>query len=171
MSVAAAYRRVYAANATDTSFASRPDTLTEPTGDGVVTLYDGSFNPGHVPSWASVLFFGTGDANDVFLAKVYGVRKAGAAWVYVPLLSLTVTLGTKTGVAGGEVVAAELYADTLAVADPSYGVADASYRLISPADNTVARLLIDTEGFEKLRIDFDASTNDPTGMNALVAAV
>jgi len=171
VSIAANYRRAFAVNATASSFAARPDTLTEPTGDGVVAIYDGDYNPGHGASWVGILFFGTGAANNVFLAKVYGVRKVGDSWVHVPLLSLTVTLGTKTGVALGGVVAAELYADTLVVASPSYGVADASYRLVSPGDDTVARLLLDTEGFVKLRIDVDDSTGNPTGMNALVALV
>jgi hypothetical protein len=164
------YAKAYAVNATDSSFATRADTTTEPAeGSGVISLFTGLDRVG--PTWVSLLFFGTGDANDVFLAKVYGIRRVGASWTHVPLLSLTVTLGAKTGVAGGGVGAAELYADTLVVASPSYGVADGSYRLISPADDTVARLLLDTEGFEKLRIDVDDSTGNPTGMNALLAGV
>lgn len=172
MKTAAAYAangfaKAYATNATDSSFASVADTTTEPTGDGVISLASGD----RVGAWtASIIFFGTGDANDVLLAKVYGVRRIGAAsWTYIPLLSLTVTLGAKTGVAGGAVVATELYADTIVVASPSYGVADSSYRIVSPADDTVARVMLDTEGYEKLVIKFDDSTGNPTSMNALVA--
>jgi len=160
------FAKAYATNATDTSFAARPDTTTEPTGDGVITLVGGE----RVGAWVtSVVFFGTGDANDVFDAIVYGIRRVGASWTHVPLIAVTVTLGAKTGVAGGGVVATELYADTIVVGSPSYGVADSSYRIVSPTGDSVARLLLDTEGFEKLRVDFDATTGSPTGMNALVA--
>lgn len=171
MKTAAAYAangfaKAYATNATDSSFAARGDTTTEPTGDGVINLVGAE----RVGAWtAQIVFYGVGDANDVVNAKVYGVRRAGASWTFIPLMSLVATLGTKTGVSGGGVGAAELYADTLVVASPSYGVADSSYRLVSPADNTAARLMLDTEGFEKLVIDFDMDTGSPTSANALVA--
>ncbi len=170
-SIAAAFVRAYpTANATDTSFASRPDTLAEPTGDGIVSLAYG-LNAAVGPSWASLIFIGTGDANDAFDVKIYGVRQVGDSWTFVPLLCLTATLGAKTGVADGGVLDTELYADTLVVKDPSYGVADASYRLVSPAGDSVGRLLLDTEGFAALAVDFDTTTGNPTGANALVAPV
>lgn len=161
------------ANATDTSFASRPDALAEPSGDGVVDLRPTGLDP-VVPTWVELLPYGTGDANDVFVMRVYGVRQIGRpaeSWTYVPLLEVTCTLGTKTGVAGGGLAAAEMYCDTIVAASPSFGVADNSYRLSSPADNSAGRILLDTEGYQKLRIDFDTTTGNPTGANCLYAGV
>lgn len=161
------FRRVRTASATDTSFATRADTATEPTGAGVIDI--GS--AGLAATWLAIEFFGAGDANDVFDVRIYAARRSGDVWTFTPIFAGTATLGTKTGVAGGLVGAAELYADTLAAATPSYGVEDVSYRVVSPADNTKARLFLDTEGAEKVVVDFDMTTGNPTSANALYAKV
>jgi len=171
-SAAYQYEKAYATNATNGSFAARADSVTEPSaGSGVIDLRPSTKLP-VVPTWVSILVYGTGDANDTMNVRVYGIKQiASLSWTHVPLLEVVATLGTKTGVAAGGVLDTELYADTLVAASTSFGSADNSFRIISPADNSAARILLDTEGFQYLRIDFDMDTGAPTGGNALVGRV
>ena len=160
------YRRIRETNATDTSFASRPDTATEPSGNGVYQLQQN----GIASTWLMLVPYGTGDADDAFDIKILGWRKSGSAWTAVQLIGVaTCTLGTKAGVAGGLVAAAAKYCDT--IASVTLGVENVSFRVSSPADNTAAYLFFDTCGCDKIEVLFDSTTGDPTGMNALVAEV
>lgn len=151
-----------ATNATSTSFSAPAATTTKPSGDGVVNLR----RFGTIPEWVAVLPFGTGDADDVFEMWITGWRKIGTLWIPNRLVKLTCTLGTAVGVAGTAVVATELFADTITA---SGGIANVSYQLFSPTDNTPAHALVAPNGCELLEFTFDTTTGDPTGCNALVA--
>lgn len=166
------YRKVRATNAADTSFPSRVATVTEPTGGGVIDRPN--VGGGH---GVQFVFYGTGDADDVFDVRVLGWRKVGGSptglWVPVIIAGLTCTLGTATGVAGAEVVATELFADTVTItsggeptvtADTTRG---GTFRLFSPANNLIAWVAVPLYGFAKLELTFDMTTGDPTGANAL----
>lgn len=161
--------KALAANATDTSFASRVPTTTEPTGDGVVGLR--SHPDQVVPTWLLLVPYGTGDANDAFDVRVVGWRRVGTLWVPTTLLEFTATLGTAVGVAGADVADTEKFADT--VSDPATGKGSVGVdcQPTSPADNTVAHYLVDTRGCPKVEFLFDATTGDPTGANLLYAQV
>ncbi len=171
-STAAPFQKVRATNSTQTgSYATRADTTTEPAaGDNIIQV--GVVGIG--PTWVELIFFGTTSADTTFKFRIYGVRRLALAtsgsYTFVPIFEGVATLGTKTGVANGTVVATELYADTVTAAATSYGVVNVSYRLISPADNTVARLLLDTDGFEKVVVDFDRD-GSAVSANALIAQV
>jgi hypothetical protein len=157
--------RSHATNATSTSFAVRADTVTEPTGDGVIDIRQAV----ETPTWIMLMPYGTGDADDVFDVRVIGWRKSGGAWTATRLVQFTATLGTKTGIAGGLVGASELYADTITAG--SIGAENVSYRISSPVDNASAYVFLDTCGCQKIEILFDATTGSPTGMNCLYAQV
>lgn len=156
-----------ATNATDTSFASKVPTTTEPTNDGVVDLA----GQGEAPTWLMLIPYGTGDADDAFDMRLLGWRKVATLWVPTILLQFTATLGTAVGVAGAAVVATEMFADT--VSDPATGMGSvgANCQPSSPANNTVAHYLVDTRGCPKVEFCFDATTGNPTGMNCLWAKV
>lgn len=154
--------KVRTTNATDTSFASKVPTTTEPTGEGVVSVRA----KGVVPEAVVVYPYGTGDADDVFDMKVLGWRKVGTLWIPVPLVTLTCTLGAGVGVSGAAVTDSEKFCDTVTAAG---GISNVSYQLFSPTGDLVAHALVWTNGCDKLEFIFDATTGSPTGMNALWA--
>jgi hypothetical protein len=162
------FRRVRTTNATDTSFPSKIATLTAPTGAGVVDVSKNSAGPNGV----IVIPFGIGDDDDVFAMRVIGWRPAGTGaselWIPVLLAELTCTMSTATGVAGGEVLATERFADTIVLVD---GNDDISIDITSPEGNVIAHAVIDAKGFPKIEMTFDSTTGDPTSMNALVALI
>lgn len=159
--------KVFATNSTQTgSFATSADSLTEPSGDGYIELAPGASRD----STNNVLltFFGAGSANNTGTVRVYGVWKAGTTWKQIPLFEGTLTLGTKTGVSGGDVSASELYADTLVVASAYSTLDGAAFSITSPADDTEAHLMIDSKGARKLRVAFNRG-GSATSLNALAS--
>lgn len=170
------YKKVRTTNAADTSFPSKVPTTTEPSGGGVINRSVAGDGSG-----LHLVFYGTGDADDVFDTRVIGWRKVTGGptglWVPTIIAGLTCTLGTATGVAGSEVVATELFADTITItsggeptvtADTTRG---GTFRIFSPTANLIAWVVIPLYGFEKVELTFDMTTNDPTGANALYAFV
>lgn len=162
------YRKARTTNATDTSFASRVATLTEPTGTGVIDLR----SQGASPRWVSLIPYALGDDDDVFEMWVIGWRKVVVdgvtLWIPTRLVKLTCTVSTAVGVADSPVLATERFADTITA---SMGVSNVSYQLFSPTDNTIAHALVSPDGCEKIELIFDSTTGDPTSMNCLVAKV
>lgn len=171
-------------NATNTSFASKVATLTEPSGDAgtatgasVLQLSDGP--NGIVPCKALLIPYGTGDANDVFDMRIIGWRRVGSGprpdvlWIPHILASLTCTIGAATGVAASPVVATELFVDTITILSEPTITADTTRQgtvmTYSPANDTIAWAIVDLQGCEKLELTFDTTTGDPTGANCLVA--
>lgn len=68
------------------------------------------------PSAMAFVFFGTNAADETFTFRLWGVSKVTDDGWYLaePLFSaVTVTLGAATGAAGGTVVAADYWADTV----------------------------------------------------------
>ncbi len=175
------FRRARTTNATDTSFASKIYTTTEPSGAGVWNLNDTPGSGAVVPCHVLVVPFGTGDADDVFDMRVIGWRRIGSglkpdvAWVPTILFSLTCTMGTHVGVALSPVVATEFFADTIVVLSEPTVTADVTragtVEVYSPANNTVAWAMGALRGCEKVEFTFDATTNDPSGTNCLFAFV
>ena len=167
--------RILATNDTGTSFTDEEATITEPTGAGVVMLRrpkDSVTNNG-----VMLVFFAVGDNNDVFDVRVYGMKRVDKAirpaataatynlWVPILLCDLTCTVGARTGVAGSPVVATELFVDTITVNDGNDGV---SIEVVSPAEDMIAHVIVDTKGCEFLKFDWDQTTGSPTSFNGLV---
>lgn len=174
-SMARPWRRARTTNSTASSFRSTHHVTTEPSGDGIHELSQGG--GGIVP--CSVLFipFGTGDDNDVLLLRILGWRRINPtttellSWKSFILASFTCTLGARVGTASTMVNASQRYADTLVVIkEPTYTAdttREGDIKIFSPADDTEAWAEVSLNGVEKIEFDFDDSTGDPTGMNAL----
>jgi hypothetical protein len=158
------FAKAMAANATASAFVARGDTLTEPTGDGVIDL---AAAPGKTAVNSVLLrFFGAGGDDQTGSVRVYGVRKAGSAWVYTLLFQGTFTLSARVGVAGGPVPAAERYADTLT---RTLGVENVADQVVSPTGDAAAHLLLDAKGHQKLFVEPIVGT--AASVNALWAGV
>lgn len=184
------FRKARSVNATNTSFASKVATTTEPLGDAgtatgasVIQVANNNGSGGLTPCHLLVLPYGTGDANDVFDLRVIGWRRIGSGqaphtlWVPSILAGLTCTLGAGTGVAGSPVVATEKLVDTITVTagmEPTI-TADTTNQgtliISSPAGDLTAWALVPLYGVEKVELTFDMTTGDPTNANALVAFV
>ena len=172
------FRKARGVNATDTSFPSKIPTTTEPVTPATETATSASvieLATGGALAQNSVLLvpYATGGDGDTFSIRVIGWRKlprmteASHLWVPVKLLELACTLSTVVGVAGAPIVAAERFADTLALVGTS-GNDDVSMDLVSPADNTIAHCLLDVKGFQKLEVTFDSTAAGTTDMNCLL---
>jgi len=77
-------------------------------------------------------------------------------WIPVMLAELAVTCGTTTGVSGKAVTSNDLFDDTIGLGGNTANL-DQNIVIISPENNTIARVLIDLEGYQK--IEFLFSTN------------
>lgn len=121
-------------------------------------------------------FFGTGAADNTFKARVlawhYVVNpgadhaKETACWVPITLCEVLVTLGTMAG-PGGVLSTSELFADTIAIQGTS-GNDDVSIDIVSPGDNTIAHIVVDMKGAQKLEVIFDRNSS-ATSCNALAS--
>lgn len=174
------FQKARSVNATNTTFASKVVTLTEPSGDAgtatgasVIDLCVGG-NGVSAANEIVILPYGTGDADDVFDMRVIGWRCVGRSatptWIPVTLAGFTCTLSAATGVAGGALVVAELLCDTIALTGTS-GNDDISIDIVSPANDTAAHVTVKLKGFQKIELIFDMTTNNPTGANCLIALV
>jgi len=159
--------KVLATNSAATSFTDPAATTTRPV--NAISMR----RAGSIADRLFLVPYGTGDANDVFEMWVTGWRKitstAGVVlWVPTRLVKLTCTLGTAVGVAGTEVVATELFADTITA---TMGISNVSYFLFSTTDNTPAHAIVELNGCDLVEFTFDMTTNDPTGGNCLYARI
>lgn len=179
------FTKALSSNANTSSFASKIATITEPSGDGVITLATSS---GCVPIAAKLVPYGLGSSNDAFDMKVIG-------WSYVPGTSslrklwfpttigtFTCTVGAATGVAGTPVLNTELFVDTIVAKSivyipkkPGYDATpgatfQSDITIHSPADDSCAFIILPVWGFQKMEFNFDQTTNSPT-MNVLYALV
>lgn len=163
-------------NSTAASFTSKIPTLTEPTGDGVFTL---ASTPGsQLASKLKIIGFGTDAGDETFLLKVIGwnylrnqSQNQHNLWVPVPIFQGTFTLGTAAGIANTGIGSSNLFADTIAITLEPTLTADVTRggisELVSPANNTVAHVIISLCGFQKIEIDFDRNSSAASA-NALL---
>lgn len=157
--LAGPFKKVLTANSTASSFTALTMTTTKPSGDGV-TDRSGDAIPS-VPDVATFVFFGAGADNATFVARLVGWRYEGAAWLPITLIEVTCTLSTMVGVANGNVTASERIVDTIVQTAAFDDLAGISFRIVSPADNTPARLLVDLEGWtiREWKFDMTGATN------------
>ena len=173
------FRKVRSVNATDTSFPSKVPTITEPAGDAgtatgqaVVDLINGK-SSAPVQNLGKFIFYGTGDENDVFAARIIGwtvIRGVQNVtkdlWIPVVLAELTCTMSATPGIALAAVLSTELFVDTLVLVT---GNEDVSIDIVSPTADEIAHCVVDLKGFQKVEVTFDTTTGDPSGCNALVS--
>lgn len=173
------WRKVRRTNATASSFAARVATKTNPNPDTPVAASGTSLDPiptrgggGLTQNTAQFLFYATGSDNNTFSARVYGWSRVGPVDqdpnknIYVPVMICEVALtisSTLPGVAGCQVVATELFADTITLTTGN----TAKCTITSPTgDVSAACLEVDFTGFPVLEVVFSTGSS-ATDMNAL----
>lgn len=155
------YLRGLVTSSTDTSFtaAEQNPTGTKPAASTTRAVFDRG--PGRNERNSLVLLPFGGDAdNDQFSLKVVGWNRVGPKaqngldlWVSVLLAEIAVTLSSAIpGVAGRQVVATELFADTLSLTS---GLA-VLYQ--GTADIDLARAEVPVDGYEIVEVFFDLTT-------------
>ena len=180
--------RAFETNSTASSFTSLIPTVTEPAGVRVgETGAAGVFNllpdgKGLVPDKALVSFFGAGNDNDTFDARLVGWDRIGShptstLWVPRILASFSCTVSQMVGIAGSKVINTDRFVDTItlnAVAgDPVFPDIDGggnaasggTVQIFSPANNLMAYVSVPILGCEKLQFIFDST--GATNANAL----
>lgn len=149
-------RRLFTTNVTDALITPPVETISEPTGDGIIEA-----------PWAGATInqillqiFGVGADNATCRGRVTGFNRSvegnSTLWVPVPLYSFTATLGTALRVSG------ERWADTI-VAITEYTQAK---ELMSGADNLQAGLKLDIFGCQKVKVQLDTNSS-ASSINAL----
>jgi hypothetical protein len=134
-------------NSTDTSFASLVPTVTEPTGDGVIT-WGGGYE--QASSTIMVVPFGAGADNSTFALRVTSWRNISTLWIPVLLGEFACTLSATVGVAGTSVLATDRIADTITAV-----LAPANAIIVSPTGEEIGYVMLDAVGSTKIQFSFD----------------
>lgn len=174
-----AFRKARSVNQTSSSYVSKVPTQTEPSGDaGSATgasIIDLTSKDGIIAQNALLVVpFGAGSDGNTFNFRVIGWRYIGTnpqtrLWVPVNLLELACTLSAVVGVAGMEVTNSERFVDTISVTKGSTLSGEAAAEnVVSPANDTIAHLMVDVKGFTKLELSFETGSS-ATNCNALIA--
>ncbi len=183
---ASPWRKWRNVNCTDTSFDSTIPKIIEPVGTGitasdlsVVDLSGGQSSMlgagGPVQNNMMIEFFGAGADDTTFDARLVGwsplqtdraavVSDETQIWIPTVLFQVNVTLSTQVGVAARAVIETDRFADTIVLVT---GTANAGVGIDirSPANNTIASLMVDLRGFMKAELIFDLT--GATNANAL----
>lgn len=185
------FRKARSVNQTSATFVQPLPTGTEPRGDAGTATGDSIFQLGPdacytengvlrtLPSAAGqsqngviIVPYGVATDNQTFSFRVIGWRVIGtnpSTWLWIPVVLgefLCTADSTLVGVAGKEVVATELFCDTITLVT---GNANISNDINSPADGeSIAHVVLDLKGFTKLQLSFETGSS-ATSCNALIA--
>lgn len=154
-------KRFCTTNLTTASITDLTPSLTEPSGNGIITVPPGG---GRTYRWAMLIFFGIGSDNHTIDYRLTGWKHGPSGFVPITLAQLTATLSTAVGIASGDVLATERFADTLASLTFATDGTDAILR--SNAADVAAHLLVDTKGMDLLQLQL--AKGSATSGNALV---
>jgi len=170
------WARVAPVNANNNGFPARINTVTQPSGTGVVEF--GGTLGGFCPRNLVLLPYGTGVATNTFLMNILGWRATALAvgqplWTPIQLGAFTVTLGTGTGVAGADLDTTALFATTITTTyGPTFVTAGqvpfvpAHWFELSPGTNVQGAIVVPSLGFRFLEVIFSTGAS-ATGCNAL----
>lgn len=173
--------RAYSTNdaTVGTTFTNPVDVQVEPTmaGNGYIKLGAGN-SVG--PNGLFLIPFGRATTNNFFMA-VYGcdeVIQTGAGnartWTHYLLASFAVTLGAQTGLAGSDIVVADIYASaivpTAAVVNVNVSCETISPSATAPVSGNKASILMDTKAAQWAKILF-ARNSSATQCNTLARVV
>ncbi len=133
---------------------------------------------GTIPCAIQVMPYGLGSDNDVFSMRLVGLRRIAqpiadgrCQFVREKIAVLACTISAAVGLAGGQVINTERFADTISITFEATYTADTTragtIMLYSPADDTPANAIVPLVGYEAVEIEWDQTTGTPT-MNALV---
>lgn len=159
--------RVVGPDITAGSITALAPTTTAPSGNDVAgTTVDDAMSLDNI----ALVFFGVGSSGNTGTAKITGWRQVPAVggatavlWIPIPLLTLALTLGTQTGVAGTQVDNTHLFVTTI-TATTAFTSAN---EIISPGDNTPALVKVDTFGCQYVQVQLSIGT--ATSVNAMMA--
>lgn len=157
--------RVLTTSSTATSFASKVATVTEPTGEGVISLIKGNDKHGRDGyETIELMPFGGGADDETFDMRAVGWRKVNsqpyALWVPTVICEASVVLCSATGVAGTAVLNTDFFADAITV-NKGIGIVPSL-----TANTMAAVLIVAVDGFEKVEVTFDRTGTSDTA-NAL----
>lgn len=173
-------RKARKVNETSNGYVSKITTATEPQGDAgtatgasIIDLVHG----GNIAHGSVRIFpYGSGANNTTFSMRVLGweytgigggdvgVTRETALWIPGVLCEVQCTLSTSVGVANKCMVATERFADTIT---PTTGNDNITVFRTSTADNTIASLIVLTQGCLKLELQFTTG-GSATDCNAWV---
>lgn len=142
-------------SSTDSGFAAVIPTVTEPSGDGVHAVLNGT-------ETLELLLFGAGSDNDAFDARIIGWNRTGEGvplWMPVSICEVTALRSTVIGIASTVAINTDRFVDTITV---NKGVAVA-YPVTANAEPSL--LVVDISGCEKWQ--FIGNLSAGTNMNCL----
>lgn len=175
---ASPWRKWRLTNCTDTSFASKIPTITEPTGTGstasdatVIDLMGGGLPSGPIQNGMSLCFFGAGSDTNTFSARLIGwnplqteraapVTPNTQLWIPTVLVEVSVALSLQVGIAARAVINTDRFADTITLTGTTAN-AGVNVNIVSPANDTIAYMYVDLAGFTKVELitDLTGATN------------
>lgn len=132
---------------------------------------------GLVPYYMHLMPYGLGSDNDVFSVRIVGVRRIGehladgrSQFMREILAVLSCTISGAVGVAGGQVLNTERFADAIAITNEGTYTANTTragtITLYNMTADTPAHVVLPLLNHEALEFEWDQTTNTPT-MNAL----
>lgn len=178
------FAKIRAVDSTDTTFATRIPTITEPVDDGVVNLVSGGVL---VSCEALIIPYATGNNNATMEIRIIGWKHIGSGptptsvlWIPVLLHETRCTLGLSTGIALAPILATQRFTDTITATtiiaqektidtDSGGAASSGSIWISSPASDLIATIRVLLNGWEKLEIIFDSTAATTTDMNCLYA--
>lgn len=152
-------------NSTSSAFPTIINTTTDPVSVDSTTPTSNAIVLSAADSNLALSFFGTGADNSTFEAQVWGWSRLLSTdsaqvplWKPTFLIQVQATLSTSVGVALATQIATERDADTIATSGSVTGLTSGFYNILSPANNVIATLVLDTLGFERVGIYFKTGT-------------
>jgi hypothetical protein len=176
MRVAGPLQKACVANVNAAAFTAKTAAqLTVPSGNAVNQIAAVDGGGGRLPNRIRIYPYGLGANNDAFALRLWSWYRGHNpdTWYSSILTQINCTMSAYTGVAGGQVLNTEAFADTISlvalIGEPTY-TADVTrfgrVELYTPANDTPAWVELPLREPELLEWDFDQTTNTPT-MNAL----
>lgn len=161
-------RKARLVNQTSTTFVSKLPTVTIPNGDagtatGASVIEIGNASFFGYPA-VKVFLYGAGSNNNTLSCRLIGWELVGGLWIPSVLCEIQGTLSTVLrGVVGQPVSATEYFADTMTL---TYGNANVSVELFSPANDIMAHAMVSVKDSRKLEFSFSRGSS-ATNCNAL----
>jgi hypothetical protein len=176
----AALQKARPVNETSTSHRALVPTITEPVSAATATgtsafVFDAGWKGAVAQNRVMIFPYGLGSDTNTFNMRIWGWRYLPqttllpAMWFPFPLAEFLCAISSGSpGLAGQQVIETEFFADTITVVAGQGNVL--SYEIVSPANDTLAHVLVTLKGSSKYEITFDMVTGT-TSANALLALI
>ncbi len=158
-------------------------TITEPSGTGtsatnasIIELCSPGSGGQMTQNLLLILPYCVGNDNVTFSVRVIGWRfipkdsVGPGLWIPVNLGEFACTGSAVVGIAGYTILSSERFADTITETKGSTAGLAAAENIISTANDTIASILLDLRGFQKVELAFDRG-GSATSCNALLALI